>query len=157
MGDALAICLLESKSFTSADFAKYHPGGALGKKLYLKVSDLIAQNLKPEINVNATIKEAILEITKKRLGIVVVTNNNIVKGIITDGDLRRMMEKYDSFEHLKAIDVMTLNPKTIDINEMAVNALAEMKTNNITQLLVLDGNLYRGVVHLHDLLKEGII
>lgn len=157
LGDALAICLLDCKSFSSADFAKYHPGGALGKKLYLKVSDLIAQNQKPEININASIKEAILEITKKRLGIVVVTEKNEVKGIITDGDLRRMMEKYDSFEHLKAVDVMTINPKTIDFNEMAVNALSEMKTNNITQLLVLEGNLYSGVVHLHDLLKEGII
>jgi arabinose-5-phosphate isomerase len=157
LGDALAICLLECKSFTSNDFAKYHPGGALGKKLYLKVSDLSTQNQKPEININASIKEAILEITKKRLGIVVVTENNIVKGIITDGDLRRMMEKYDSFEHLKAIDIMSKNPKTINFNEMAVTALSLMKNNNITQLLVLEDNVYSGVVHLHDLLKEGII
>ena len=157
LGDALAICLLECKSFSSTDFAKYHPGGALGKKLYLKVGDLSSLNQKPEITIHATIKEAILEITKKRLGIAVVTDNKQIKGIITDGDLRRMMEKYDSFEHLKAIDVMTINPKSIDFNEMAVNALAMMKANNITQLLVLKDNIYSGVVHLHDLLKEGII
>lgn len=157
LGDALAICLLECKSFSSTDFAKYHPGGALGKKLYLKVGDLSSLNQKPEITIHATIKEAILEITKKRLGIAVVTDNKQIKGIITDGDLRRMMEKYDSFEHLKAIDVMTTNPKSIDFNEMAVNALAMMKANNITQLLVLKDNIYSGVVHLHDLLKEGII
>jgi arabinose-5-phosphate isomerase len=157
LGDALAICLLESKSFSSADFAKYHPGGALGKQLYLKVGALSTQNQKPEININATIKEAILEITKKRLGIAVVTDKDQIKGIITDGDLRRMMEKYDSFEHLKVVDVMTLNPKSIDFNEMAVDALAMMKANNITQLLVLKDNIYSGVVHLHDLLKEGII
>jgi arabinose-5-phosphate isomerase len=157
LGDALAICLLECKSFSSTDFAKYHPGGALGKKLYLKVGDLSSLNQKPEITIHATIKEAILEITKKRLGIAVVTEHEQIKGIITDGDLRRMMEKYDSFEHLKAIDVMTTNPKSIDFNEMAVNALAMMKANNITQLLVLKDNIYSGVVHLHDLLKEGII
>ena len=157
LGDALAICLLECKSFSSTDFAKYHPGGALGKKLYLKVGDLSSLNQKPEITIHATIKEAILEITKKRLGIAVVTEHEQIKGIITDGDLRRMMEKYDSFEHLKAIDVMTINPKSIDFNEMAVNALAMMKANNITQLLVLKDNIYSGVVHLHDLLKEGII
>ena len=157
LGDALAICLLECKSFSSTDFAKYHPGGALGKKLYLKVGDLSSLNQKPEITIHATIKEAILEITKKRVGIAVVTENKQIKGIITDGDLRRMMEKYDSFEHLKAIDVMTINPKSIDFNEMAVNALAMMKANNITQLLVLKDNIYSGVVHLHDLLKEGII
>lgn len=157
LGDALAICLLECKSFSSTDFAKYHPGGALGKKLYLKVGDLSSLNQKPEITIHATIKEAILEITKKRLGIAVVTDNKQIKGIITDGDLRRMMEKYDSFEYLKAIDVMTINPKSIDFNEMAVNALAMMKANNITQLLVLKDNIYSGVVHLHDLLKEGII
>ncbi len=157
LGDALAICLLESKSFSSADFAKYHPGGALGKQLYLRVGALSTQNQKPEININATIKEAILEITKKRLGIAVVTDKDQIKGIITDGDLRRMMEKYDSFEHLKVVDVMTLNPKSIDFNEMAVDALSMMKANNITQLLVLKDNIYSGVVHLHDLLKEGII
>jgi arabinose-5-phosphate isomerase len=157
LGDALAICLLECRSFTKEDFAKYHPGGALGKKLYLKVSDLCTQNEKPEIGINANVKEAILEITKKRLGVVAVIDNEMLVGIITDGDLRRMMENYTSFENLKAIDIMSKNPKTIDANEMAVNALAIMKQFNITQLIVKKNNMYYGVVHLHDLLKEGII
>ncbi len=157
LGDALAICLLECRSFTKEDFAKYHPGGALGKKLYLKVSDLCTQNEKPEIGINANVKEAILEITKKRLGVVAVIDNKMLVGIITDGDLRRMMETYTSFENLKAIDIMSKNPKTIDANEMAVNALAIMKQYNITQLIVKRNNMYYGVVHLHDLLKEGII
>ncbi len=157
LGDALAICLLECRSFTKEDFAKYHPGGALGKKLYLKVSDLCTQNEKPVIGINANVKEAILEITKKRLGVVAVIDNKMLVGIITDGDLRRMMETYTSFENLKAIDIMSKNPKTIDANEMAVNALAIMKQYNITQLIVKRNNMYYGVVHLHDLLKEGII
>ena len=157
LGDALAICLLECRSFTKEDFAKYHPGGALGKKLYLKVSDLCTQNEKPVIGINANVKEAILEITKKRLGVVAVIDNEMLVGIITDGDLRRMMENYTSFENLKAIDIMSKNPKTIDANEMAVNALAIMKQFNITQLIVKKKNMYYGVVHLHDLLKEGII
>ncbi|OAQ40844.1 D-arabinose 5-phosphate isomerase [Pedobacter psychrophilus] len=157
LGDALAICLLECRSFTKDDFAKYHPGGALGKKLYLKVSDLCAQNEKPEIEITANVKEAILEITKKRLGVVAVINGKELAGVITDGDLRRMMETYNSFENLKAVDIMSKNPKTIDANEMAVNALAMMKQFNITQLIVKKDNIYNGVVHLHDLLKEGII
>lgn len=157
LGDALAICLLECRSFTKEDFAKYHPGGALGKKLYLKVSDLCNQNEKPVIGIDANVKEAILEITKKRLGVVAIVNGNELVGLITDGDLRRMMETYSSFENLKAIDIMSKNPKTIDANEMAVNALAMMKQFNITQLIVKKDNIYNGVVHLHDLLKEGII
>lgn len=157
IGDALAVCLLECRSFTKDDFAKYHPGGALGKKLYLKVCDLSSQNEKPQIDISASIKEVILEITKKRLGVVAIVQNNILKGVITDGDLRRMMEKYESFENLKAIDVMNANPKSIDHQELAVNALNLMKQFNITQLLVKKENLYEGVVHLHDLLKEGII
>ncbi len=157
LGDALAICLLECRSFTKEDFAKYHPGGALGKKLYLKVSDLCNQNEKPVIEIDATVKEAILEITKKRLGVVAVVNGKELAGVITDGDLRRMMENYTSFENLKAVDIMSKNPKTIDANEMAVNALAVMKLHNITQLIVKKDNMYNGVVHLHDLLKEGII
>ena len=157
LGDALAICLLECRSFSKEDFAKYHPGGALGKKLYLKVSDLCAQNEKPMIGIDANVKEAILEITKKRLGVVAVIDDKELAGIITDGDLRRMMETYTSFENLKAIDIMSKNPKTIDANEMAIIALAVMKQYNITQLIVKKDNIYCGVVHLHDLLKEGII
>ncbi len=157
LGDALAVCLLECRAFSKEDFAKYHPGGALGKKLYLKVSDLSLINEKPEISINASIKEAILEITKKRLGVVAIVENLELRGVITDGDLRRMMEKYESFENLKAIDIMNRNPKTIDFDEMAVNALNKMKQFNITSLIVTKQNNYEGVVHLHDLLKEGII
>ncbi|MBU0695016.1 MAG: KpsF/GutQ family sugar-phosphate isomerase [Bacteroidetes bacterium] len=157
MGDALAVALVECRAFSKEDFAKFHPGGALGKRLYLKVVDLCILNEKPQINKDANIRDAILEITKKRLGVVAITDENQLKGVITDGDLRRMMEKYSSFENLKAIDIMNHTPKTIDYNEMAVNALGLMKQFNITQLIVLKDNLYFGVVHLHDLLDEGII
>jgi arabinose-5-phosphate isomerase len=157
LGDALAVCLVECREFSKEDFAKFHPGGALGKRLHLKVSDLSSLNEKPQIDIAASIKEVILEISKKRLGVVAILDNNELKGVITDGDLRRMMEKYPSFENLKAIDIMNPNPKTIDYQEMAVNALQIMKMHNITQLIVKKNNLYEGVVHLHDLLKEGII
>ena len=157
LGDALAVCLVECREFSKEDFAKFHPGGALGKRLYLKVSDLSDSNEKPQIGLNANIREVILEITKKRLGVVAIVDGDELKGVITDGDLRRMMEKYPSFENLKAIDIMNKNPKTIDYQEMAVNALQMMKNYNITQLIVKRNNLYEGVVHLHDLLKEGII
>jgi arabinose-5-phosphate isomerase len=157
LGDALAVCLVECREFSKEDFAKFHPGGALGKRLHLKVSDLSSLNEKPQIDIAASIKEVILEISKKRLGVVAILDNNELKGVITDGDLRRMMEKYPSFENLKAIDIMNPNPKTIDYQEMAVNALQIMKIHNITQLIVKKNNLYEGVVHLHDLLKEGII
>lgn len=157
MGDALAICLVECKAFSEKDFAKYHPGGALGKKLYLKAGDLSKQNERPELNINASIKDAILEITKKRLGLVAIVENFELRGVITDGDLRRMMEKHQSFENLKAVDIMNQNPKTIDEDEMAVAALNKMKQYNITQLIVTKNNKYEGVVHLHDLLREGII
>lgn len=157
LGDALAICLLECRDFTKEDFAKYHPGGALGKKLYLKVSDLSKLNEKPELTIDASIKDAILEITKKRLGVVAIVENLELRGVITDGDLRRMMEKHQSFENLKAVDIMNPQPKTIDENEMAVVALNKMKQFNITQLIVTKNNKYDGVLHLHDLLREGII
>lgn len=157
LGDALAVCLVECREFSKEDFAKFHPGGALGKKLYLKVSDLSSLNERPQINIDATIKEAILEISKKRLGVVAIVTEKELLGVITDGDLRRMMEKYPSFEDLKAVDIMNKNPKTIDHQELAVNALQLMKKHNITQLIVKKENLYEGVVHLHDLLKEGII
>ncbi|MBD3749117.1 MAG: KpsF/GutQ family sugar-phosphate isomerase [Sphingobacteriales bacterium] len=157
LGDALAVALVECRSFSKEDFAKFHPGGALGKRLYLKVSDLSVMNEKPQISLNANIREVILEITQKRLGVVAIVEDDVLKGVITDGDLRRMMEKYSSFEHLKAVDIMNHHPKTIDYNEMAVNALQKMKQFNITQLIVIKDNFYQGVVHLHDLLKEGII
>ncbi len=158
MGDALAVALLEYRGFTTEDFAKYHPGGALGKKLYLKVSDLTINNEKPSVSLEDNIKNTIIEITSKRLGAAAVVENKKIIGIVTDGDLRRMLQKNDDVFSLKAKDIMTVNPKTIYKDELAVNALQIMKKNNITQLLVTDENCeYYGVIHLHDLLKEGIL
>lgn len=157
MGDALAVCLLECREFSSADFAKYHPGGSLGKRLYLKVGDLASQNEKPEVTSQATVKEVIIEITKNRLGAVAVVDNGQLAGIITDGDIRRMLEKNSTIEGLTAEDIMTRSPKHIDKNELAVNALEVLRVNNITQILVGSDTKFEGFVHLHDLLKEGII
>lgn len=157
MGDALAICLLQCRGFTQEAFAKFHPGGTLGKRLYLRVGDLSDTNQKPQIHPSAPVKEVICEITKNRLGAVAVTENNTVLGIITDGDIRRMMEKHDSIIGLKAQDIMNRYPKAIHRHELAVHALELMRKNNITQLLVLENKKYVGVIHLHDLLKEGIL
>jgi len=158
MGDALAICLMEKRGFAVEDFAKLHPGGALGKKLYLRVSDLSMENEKPQVNIEQSLKEVIIEMTKKRLGITAVINNaGSLAGVITDGDLRRMLEKTNNFENIQAGHIMSENPKTIASTEMAVNALDLMRTNAIMQLLVVDGDKYAGVIHLHDLIKEGLI
>ena len=158
LGDALAVCLMEMKGFNSEDFAKYHPGGTLGKKLYLRVSDLIINNEKPAVKPSSPVNEVIVEITKKRLGAAAVINEeNQVEGIITDGDLRRMLEKNGSFSHLSAKDIMGRNPKTISSNELAAESLNMMRNNNISQLIVLENGLYAGVLHLHDLIREGII
>ncbi len=158
MGDALAVALLECRGFTTSDFAKYHPGGALGKQLYLKVADLSIQNEVPKVTAETSLKQTIIEITSKRLGAAAVVENDIIIGIVTDGDLRRMLQKDISMEHLIAKDIMSLHPKTIQHGELAVTALNVMKQNNITQLLVVDENdKYMGVIHLHDLLREGII
>lgn len=158
MGDALAICLMQTRGFDSKDFARYHPGGTLGKKLYLRVADMVAPHEKPSVASGATIKQAILEITRKRLGAVaILRNDETVEGIITDGDVRRMLEKYDSFAHLTANEIMTANPKTIDADELAVNALEQMRTHNINQLVALQQNKYFGILHLQDLVREGII
>ncbi len=158
MGDALAVCLMEIKEFSSTDFAKYHPGGALGKKLFLRVHELAAQNARPQVLPAATIKEVIIEMTRKRLGAAVVVDEaeNIL-GIITDGDLRRMLERTEDFSNLKAGDIMSSNPKTINADVLAVHALEEMRNHNISQLVVEDNNRYAGIIHLHDLVKEGII
>ena len=158
MGDALAVCLMELKGFNDSDFAKFHPGGMLGKKLYLRVEDLSAKNEKPQVFETATLKEVIVEITQKRLGATVVTDEarNIL-GIITDGDLRRMLEKTDSFDKLLAKDIMSTRPKTIEATELAVTALDHMRTANISQLVVAEAGKYNGIIHLHDLVKEGII
>lgn len=157
LGDALAVCLLDCRDFSSSDFAKFHPGGALGKKLYLKVSDISSQNAKPQIESSAPIKSVIVEISSNRLGACAVIENGELVGIITDGDLRRMLEKTDSFQELKAADIMNSNPKKIDENELAITALQLLQNNNISQLLVTSGKKYSGIIHLHDLLKEGII
>jgi arabinose-5-phosphate isomerase len=158
MGDALAVCLMELKGFDTKDFAKFHPGGTLGKKLYLRVEELSAQNAKPKVLPAASIKEVIVEMTQKRLGVTAVVNEteNIL-GIITDGDLRRMLEKTDTFENLRAKDIMSSNPKTIASGVLAVTALDEMKENNISQLVVEENGKYAGIIHIHDLIKEGII
>ena len=157
MGDALAICLLEARDFNTDDFARYHPGGSLGKRLYLKAGDIALKNKRPEICPSAAVKDVIIEISKNRLGAVVVLENDTVMGIITDGDIRRMLEKYTDIEHIIASDLMNISPKQIDKEELALLALDIIKKNNITQLLVMDGNKYCGMIHLHDLLDEGII
>lgn len=157
MGDALAVCLLELRGFSSKDFAKYHPGGALGKRLYLRVSDLSSVNQKPQVNLNTNIKEIIVEITEKMLGVAAVVEDKKIVGIITDGDLRRMLTKSDSFLDFTAKDIMTNNPKRIDENAMAIDAMELMEKHGISQLLVENKGTYAGVVHLHDLIKEGII
>ncbi|MBR3940011.1 MAG: KpsF/GutQ family sugar-phosphate isomerase [Bacteroidales bacterium] len=158
MGDALAVALLQCRKFTAQDFAKYHPGGALGKQLYLRVEDLYKQNDKPMVSPNTGVRDIILEMTSKRLGCAVVVQDDRVEGIITDGDLRRMMKANDSFAHLQAKDIMTVNPKTISEGEYATKALTMMRASSITQLIVVDHqNHYLGVVHLHDILREGIL
>lgn len=157
MGDALAICLLECRGFTKEDFARFHPGGALGKKLYLKISDLYPNNPGPEVAVDDSVKKVILEISSNRLGATAVVKNKKLMGIITDGDLRRMLETKKSIENVMAKDIMTANPKTVDKNMMAVDALQLMKRHNITQVVVTEKGKYLGFVHLHDLLREGII
>ena len=158
MGDALAVALLQCRKFTAQDFAKYHPGGALGKQLYLRVEDLYKQNDKPMVSPNTGVRDIILEMTSKRLGCAVVVQDDRVEGIITDGDLKRMMKANDSFAHLQAKDIMTVNPKTISEGEYATKALTMMRASSITQLIVVDHqNHYLGVVHLHDILREGIL
>ncbi len=157
-GDTLAMCLLEQRKFSPQDFAKYHPGGALGKRMYMRVDDIFIEENAPRVSANQSISEVIIEISSKRLGATaVVTENDELLGIITDGDLRRMLEKNTDINEAKAIDIMTKNPKTISRNELAVKAFEQMEKNSITQLVVTDGNRYLGMIHLHDLLKEGIV
>ncbi|MEP7163120.1 MAG: KpsF/GutQ family sugar-phosphate isomerase [Ferruginibacter sp.] len=158
MGDALAVCLMEMKGFNSDDFAKFHPGGTLGKKLYLRVSDLIIHNQKPAVKPTAPIKEIIVEITRNRLGATaVIDDSNKVVGIITDGDLRRMLENNDVVNTLVAKDIMSSSPKSINSDALAAEAFEIMRDKNISQLLVLENDQYAGIVHLHDLIREGII
>ena len=157
MGDALAVCLLELRGFSSKDFAKYHPGGALGKKLYLRVSDISSVNQKPAVTKDTKIKDVIIEISEKMLGVTAVVENDVIVGIITDGDLRRMLSKTDDFSNYTAKDIMGANPKSINNDAMAVDAMELMEANDISQLLVEENGKYAGVVHLHDLIKEGIL
>jgi arabinose-5-phosphate isomerase len=157
IGDALAIALLECRGFTPGDFARLHPGGALGKKLYLRVSDLYINNEVPKVEMDADIRKVIMEISAKRLGATAVMCDGKLTGIITDGDLRRMLEKNDHISGITAKDIMTANPKTIQAGSLVVEALSIMRKHNITQLPVFDNDQYVGVIHLHDILKEGIL
>ena len=157
LGDALAVCLLDQHGFTKEDFAKYHPGGALGKKLYLKVSDIYPNNASPKVSVDDDVREVIVEISSNRLGAAAVIDKGKLAGVITDGDLRRMLMDKKTIEGLKARDIMTKNPKRTDKTTMAVDALSLMKQYNISQLLITDKKKYVGIVHLHDLIREGIL
>lgn len=157
IGDALAVCLLELRGFSSKDFAKYHPGGALGKKLYLRVHDLSSVNNKPQVAPDTNVKQVIIQISESMLGVTAVVENNNIVGIITDGDLRRMLTKVDDFSKLTARDIMSNNPKRIAEDAMAVDAMEIMENNGISQLLVEHDGKYAGVVHIHNLIKEGIL
>ncbi len=158
MGDVIAVCLMELNGFNGRDFAKYHPGGNLGKRLYLRVGDLSKANEVPEVALNASLKEVIVEITQKRLGLTAVLNQEgQLQGIITDGDLRRMLEKSSSIDQISAADILSPNPKTITPETLAVEALEIMRKNDISALLVVEDQRYLGVLHLHDLVREGIV
>lgn len=157
MGDALAVCLMEMRDFKPEDFAIYHPGGALGKKLLLRVKDMIEHSLKPAVAPETSIKKAIFEISEKRLGVTAVIEDNKIVGIITDGDIRRMLNDVDSIADLTARDIMSKNPKVVSSETMAVDALNILEDFSITQLIVADNGEYKGVLHLHDILKEGIV
>ncbi len=158
MGDVLAVCLMELNGFSGHDFAKYHPGGNLGKRLYLRVADLCANNEQPKVQAQASLKEVIVEITEKRLGVTAVVNDkDEVVGIITDGDLRRMLEKTNDLSHITATDILSKNPKTIEPSMLAVEALDILRDHDISQLLVAENGKYLGILHIHDLVREGII
>jgi arabinose-5-phosphate isomerase len=157
MGDALAVCLMEMRDFKAEDFAKFHPGGALGKKLLLKVKDMLEHTLKPVVSPDTSIKKVIFEISEKRLGVTAVVDQDKVVGIITDGDIRRMLNDSDTITDLTAKDIMTKNPKLIQSEDMVVDALNILEDFSITQLVVVDHGTYKGVLHLHDILKEGIL
>lgn len=159
LGDALAVCLLEARQFTAQDFARLHPGGTLGKKLYLKVGDLSRQNQRPHVAEDATLKEVLLEISGKRLGATAVLDAaGQLAGIITDGDLRRMLGgQLADLEQVRARDILTPRPATIDVDDFAAEALARMQARNITQLVVTEGGQFAGFIHLHDLLREGLV
>jgi len=158
MGDALAVSLLEARNFSDRDFAKYHPGGALGRRLYLRVDDLYKMNEVPEVSLNAKLKDVIIEISEKRLGATaVIDTKNRIAGIITDGDLRRMLAKTSSLENIVAKDIMSINPKKVNPETFAIDAFEMMRKNNITSLVVCKNEKYLGIIHIHDMLKEGFV
>ncbi|MFO8054243.1 MAG: KpsF/GutQ family sugar-phosphate isomerase [Bacteroidales bacterium] len=157
LGDALAVALIHARGFSQKDFAKLHPGGTLGKKMYLRVADLYGMNEKPMVDETSKIPEVIMEISSKRLGATVVKKNDAISGIITDGDLRRMLQHHKSIEKLKAADIMSPNPKTLEAHTLAVDALDMMRKNNITQVVVTENKEYMGMVHLHDIIEAGIL
>lgn len=157
MGDALAIVLLELKGFSSSDFAKYHPGGSLGKKLYLRVADITKNNQIPQVHLDTEVKQVIVEISKKMLGVTAVLDNDKIVGVVTDGDIRRMLNKHDNIKGLTAADIMSSNPKTIENDTLAVKALELMQQKGISQLLATENGKYSGVIHLHNLINEGIL
>lgn len=157
IGDAIAVCLLRLRGFDLKDFAKVHPGGSIGKKIYLRVGDLIVDNSIPQVSVDDLVKDVIVEISSKRLGATAVLKKDKLVGIVTDGDLRRMLQSNDNFQKLTANDIMTKTPKTISFDSLAVDAFNLMERNNITQLIVVDEEKYVGMIHIHDILKEGIL
>ncbi|MGI9138415.1 MAG: KpsF/GutQ family sugar-phosphate isomerase [Sediminibacterium sp.] len=158
MGDIIAVCLMELKQFSISQFAQFHPGGNLGKKLTLTTQNLADSNSKPSVKKETKIKEVIIDISKNRLGATVITDDqDKILGIITDGDIRRMLEKHDNIQHLTAQDIYHTNPATIAPHALAVEALAIMENKDISQLIVADNNLYIGMIHIHDLMKEGIL
>ena len=157
IGDALAICLLELKGFSSADFAKYHPGGSLGKKLYLRVKDIAQQNMKPKVSPETKVTDAIMVISENMLGVTAVLKNDEIVGIITDGDIRRMLKNNEEFKNLTAADIMNTSPKSIDEEALATQALDLLEENKISQLLATKDGKYSGVVHIHNLIREGIL
>jgi arabinose-5-phosphate isomerase len=158
MGDVLAVCLMELNGFNNRDFARFHPGGNLGKRLYLRVEDIASNNEKPAVLANATLKEVIVEITEKRLGVTaVIDEQQRLKGIITDGDLRRMLEKTTDINTILAKDILTSNPITVSPEALAIEALDILRSNDISQLAVASNGIYIGILHLHDLIREGIV
>ncbi len=157
MGDVIAVCLMQLKGFTSDDFGKYHPGGNLGKRLFLKVADLTSTALKPTVATHTALKNVILEITKNRLGVAVVINNDQIVGVITDGDLRRMLEKTVNIENITAAEIMSHTPQVIDHLTLAVEAIDQMKQHEISHLIVTKEGRYYGILHIHELIKEGLI
>ena len=157
MGDAIAVCLLNARGFTSNDFAKYHPGGSLGKRLYTNLGELASANEKPEVSEDSSIKEVLVELTKKRLGAVVVAQGNSVRGIITDGDIRRMLESHENIQKLKARDIMSTSPVCMEYNMLAIEAAQIMSEKKISQVVILENDVYMGVVHIHDLNREGLV